>query len=81
MLCQLYKNTIYIAQLRYHSTLRKSLKRQCYVAISSLITGPMCRLDISFVYYASQFTVETYCFAYGRCLFKQPRSVTYHWNQ
>ena len=26
-------------------------------------------------YYVSQFTVETYCFAYGRCLFKQPQSV------
>ena len=31
--------------------------------------------------YVSQFTVETYCFADGRCLFKQPRSVIYHWNQ
>ena len=34
-----------------------------------------------FYYYVSQFTVETYCFADGRCLFKQPQSVTYHWNQ
>ena len=32
-------------------------------------------------YYVSQFTVETYCFADGRCLFKQPQSVVYHWNQ
>ena len=32
-------------------------------------------------YYVSQFTVETYCFADGRCLFKQPQSVIYHWNQ
>ena len=32
-------------------------------------------------YYVSQFTVETYCFAVGRCLFKQARSVVYHWNQ
>ena len=31
-------------------------------------------------YYVSQFTVETYCFADGRCLFKQPQSVIYHWN-
>ena len=31
--------------------------------------------------YVSQFTVETYCFADGRCLFKQPQSVIYHWNQ
>ena len=31
--------------------------------------------------YVSQFTVETYCFADGRCLFKQPQSVLYHWNQ
>ena len=30
--------------------------------------------------YVSQFTVDTYCFADGRCLFKQPRSVIYHWN-
>ena len=26
-------------------------------------------------YYVSQFTVESYCFADGRCLFKQPQSV------
>ena len=32
-------------------------------------------------HYVSQFTVETYCFADGRCLFKQPQSVMYHWNQ
>ena len=25
--------------------------------------------------------METYCFADGRCLFKQPQSVIYHWNQ
>ena len=31
--------------------------------------------------YVSQFTVETYCFADGRCFFKQPQSVLYHWNQ
>ena len=31
--------------------------------------------------YVSQFTVVTYCFADGRCLFKQPQSVIYHWNQ
>ena len=31
--------------------------------------------------YVSQFTVETYCFADGRCLFKQPQSVMYDWNQ
>ena len=29
----------------------------------------------------SQFTVETYCFADCRCVFKQPQSVIYHWNQ
>ena len=28
--------------------------------------------------YVSQFTVETYCFADGRCLFKQPQSVICH---
>ena len=33
------------------------------------------------VNYVSQFTVETHCFADGRCLFKQPHSVIYHWNQ
>ena len=32
-------------------------------------------------HYVSQFTVETYCSADGRCLFKQPQSVIYHWNQ
>ena len=32
-------------------------------------------------HYVSQFTVETYCFADGRCLFKQPQSFIYHWNQ
>ena len=31
--------------------------------------------------YVSQFTEGTYCFADGRCLFKQPQSVIYHWNQ
>ena len=31
-------------------------------------------------YYISQFTVEADCFADSR-LFKQPRSVIYHWNQ
>ena len=43
---------------------------------------------IGFVYgggwvhlYVSQFTVKTYCFADGRCLFKQPQSVIYHWSQ
>ena len=36
---------------------------------------------IRLVNYVSQFTVETYCFADGRCLFKQPQSVIYHWNQ
>ena len=33
------------------------------------------------IYYVSQFAVETYGFADGRCLFKQPQSVLYHWNQ
>ena len=37
-----------------------------------------CKLSINYV---SQFTVETYCFADGRCLFKQPQSVIYYWNQ
>ena len=32
-------------------------------------------------YYVSQFTVERCCFADGLCLFKQPQSVLYHWNQ
>ena len=36
---------------------------------------------LSICYYVSQFTVEIYCFADGRCLFKQPQSVIYHWNQ
>ena len=31
--------------------------------------------------YVSQFTVETYCFADGRCLCKQSQSVIYPWNQ
>ena len=33
------------------------------------------------IVFMSQFTVERYCFADGRCLFKQPQSVIYHWNQ
>ena len=37
--------------------------------------------NVSSTSYVSQFTVETYCFADGRCLFKQPQSVVYHWNQ
>ena len=28
-------------------------------------------------FFVSKFTVETYCFADGRCLFKQPQSVIY----
>ena len=32
------------------------------------------------IFYVSQFTLETYCFADGRCLFKQTRSVIYHCN-
>ena len=32
-------------------------------------------------YYVSQFTVETYSFADGRCLFKQPQSTIFHWIQ
>ena len=32
-------------------------------------------------YNVSQFTVEIYCFADGRCFFKQPQSVVYHCNQ
>ena len=34
-----------------------------------------------FIYYVSQFTMETYCFADSLCLFKQPQSVIYHRNQ
>ena len=34
-----------------------------------------------FLIHVSQFTVETYCFADGRFLFKQLQSVIYHWNQ
>ena len=33
------------------------------------------------VSYISQLTVETYCFAGSRCLFKQPHSVIYHCYQ
>ena len=29
----------------------------------------------------TQFTVDTYFFADGRWLFKQPQGVIYHWNQ
>ena len=35
----------------------------------------------SYCNYVSQFTVETYCFADGRCLFQQSQSVICHWNQ
>ena len=38
-------------------------------------------IGYEFGIYVSQFTVETYCFADGRCLFKQLQSVIYHWNQ
>ena len=41
----------------------------------------MSGTELQLVNYVSQFTVETYCFADGRCLFKQPQSVIYHWNQ
>ena len=37
--------------------------------------------ELGHFYYVSQFTVETYYFADGQCLFKQPQSVIYHWNQ
>ena len=37
--------------------------------------------QFSEVNYVSQFTVDTHCFADGRCLFKQPQSVIYYWNQ
>ena len=32
-------------------------------------------------HFVSQFTVETYCFADGQCLFNQPQSFIYHCNQ
>ena len=38
------------------------------------------RFTLQYIY-VLQFTVETYCFAGGRGLFKHPRSVIYHWNQ
>ena len=40
------------------------------------ILGINCSLFISLLcyFYVSQFTVETYCFDVGRCLFKQPQS-------
>ena len=34
-----------------------------------------CRQSVKSFNYVSQFTVETYCFADGRGLFKQPQSV------
>ena len=35
---------------------------------------------INGIYYVSQFTVDMYCFADGRGLFKPPWSVVCHWN-
>ena len=40
----------------------------------------LATLDLVFDDSVSQFTTETYCFADGLCLLKQPRSVIY-WNQ
>ena len=46
-----------------------------------LIKGTAVFLQMALCFYVSQFTVETCCFADGRCLFKQPQSVIHHWNQ
>ena len=45
------------------------------------IVSCTCICDISasaICRYVSQFTVETYYFADGRCLFRQPQSVIYN---
>ena len=52
-----------------------------YSALTSLVILPSFGKKVHVHIYVSQFTVETYCFADGRCLFKQPQSVIYHWNQ
>ena len=55
------------------------------VGVSRLLAEDDYLLLVSTVffrfYYISQFTVETYCYADGRCLFKQPQSIIYHCNQ
>ena len=53
----------------------------CSVACHAIILLNKLSCIQATVNYVSQFTVETYCFAYGRILFKQPQSVIYHWNQ
>ena len=53
-----------------------ALITSCIAVIQSGAKRP-----VSSSFYVSQFTVETYCFADGRCLFKQPQSDIYHWNQ
>ena len=54
-----------------------------YIAYQTVVSWKKCEvLSISDgLFYVSQFTVETYCFADGRCLFKQPQSVIFNWNQ
>ena len=53
----------------------------CYPSIALCTSKGDISASALEVYYVSQFTVETYCFTDGRCLFKQSRSVTYHCHQ
>ena len=43
--------------------------------IISIATNIREDTNITLFNYVSQFTAEKYCFADGRCLFKQPQSV------
>ena len=53
--------------------------QNCSVRITN--TDSTTSLEQNCIIYVSQFTVETYCFAGGQCVFEQPHSVIYHWNQ
>ena len=48
---------------------------------NDLVTVSQQYLLLLCIFIISQFTVQTCCFADGRCLFKQPQSVIYHQNQ
>ena len=61
-------------EIRGNGNLQKKIDMDFYIPT-------LLFFSLSKSYFVSQFTVETYCFADGRCLFKQPQSVIYHWNQ
>ena len=68
----------YVSDLRKISPIKHKLT---FLLLHSVIVMFCICIFLPMHNYVSQFTVETYCFADGRCLFKQPQSVLYHWNQ